>query len=94
MNTAKKVRVADCRDPRREDRLDLRSHGFGAVSAHHQAENFFDRLKRYGLAVEECFPFAELPLLIRYRAGITPGPGKDGRVVNAQVRWIDPPRIA
>jgi len=50
----------------------------------------FDSIIEYGLSPLDYFRFAILPLLVRHRAGIVPGPGKDGKTVNAQVAF-DPP---
>jgi hypothetical protein len=51
----------------------------------------FTTLIAYGLPPHDYFRFAASPLRIRYRSPITPGPGKDGKTVNAQVDF-DPPR--
>jgi hypothetical protein len=55
---------------------------------HHRP--LFETLIAYGLSPYAYFRFAINPLQIRYRSPITPGPGKDGKTVNAQVDF-DPP---
>ena len=75
------VVVADAGD------YSTRSDGFAAVNAYLRAAEFFWRIDDlYGLPMTEHFAFAQLPLIVRYRAGIVPGAG-DGRTINAQVRW-------
>ena len=85
-------------DPKNSD-LPVRSNDFSAVSAYTNLKQLFDRFDLYGISPEEYFQFAQLPIKVFYRSGIRPGPGKDGRTVNAQVRpegWpsdqIAPPR--
>lgn len=67
-----------------------RTNGFSALSAYRTARRLFDTMAAYGLSPEAYFRFAILPLLVRYRAPIRPGPGKDGRTVNAQVNYFPP----
>src|SRR5436190_18465529 len=43
-------------------------------------------MTRFGLVPEDYFKFASLPLIVRYRSGIQPGPGRDGKLINAQAR--------
>jgi hypothetical protein len=69
---------------------DPRSDLFGAVHGFVRARSFFTRMLQYGLLPAEYFVFAALPLRIRYRETIHPGPGKDGKTVNAAVDY-DPP---
>ncbi len=66
---------------------DVRTDTFASINAYHHARDLFQRLTRFGLVPEDIFKFASLPLLVRYRSGIEPGPGKDGRLINAQARW-------
>jgi hypothetical protein len=68
-----------------------RTNEFAAFSAYQHARELLHTMRRYGLAPQEYFKHARLPLVVRYRAGIHPGPGKDGKVVNAMVDY-DPPR--
>jgi hypothetical protein len=68
-----------------------RTHRFGAVHGFAKARELFTRMAQYGLAPAEYFVFAARPLRIRYRETIHPGPGKDGKTVNAAVDY-DPPR--
>jgi hypothetical protein len=49
-----------------------------------------ETLHAYGLSARAYFRLARLPLRVRYRAPISPGPGKDGKTINAQVDY-DPP---
>lgn len=76
-----------------------RTSGFVELSAYqHVRARFgdgrlrplFDTIIKYGLSPSDYFLFATKPLLVRHRAGIFPGPGKDGKTVNAQVDF-DPP---
>ena len=69
---------------------DPRTGDFAALSSYMHARLLFDRIRNYGLSPEEYFKFANFPLIVRYRATISPGPGKDGRTVNAAVDY-DPP---
>lgn len=65
----------------------VRTDRFAAVNAYLRAYDFFRRLDDlYGLPLARHFAFAQLPIVVRYRAGIVPGAG-DGHTVNAQVRW-------
>jgi hypothetical protein len=85
------VRPADVDNPRRND--------FAALSGYEHARAEFDQFHlrplietiiAYGLPPNDFFRFAVPPLQILYRSPIAPGPGKDGRTVNAQVDF-DPP---
>jgi hypothetical protein len=51
----------------------------------------FDTIMSFGLPATDFFRFAST-LLVRHRAGIHPGPGKDGKTINAQVT-LNPVRI-
>jgi hypothetical protein len=68
-----------------------RTNEFAALSAYQHACELFDAMRSYGLAPKRYFKQATLPLQVRYRAGIYPGPGKDGNTVNAMVDY-EPPR--
>jgi hypothetical protein len=64
----------------------LRGDEFGVASARAHLERFFERLARWGYSPETYFKFARMPALQALgRAGIRPGPGKDGHTVNARV---------
>jgi hypothetical protein len=63
---------------------------FAALGGYQHARELFDTMRDYGLSPDQYFKFAAWPLLIRYRATIRPGPGKDGKTINAQVDY-DPP---
>lgn len=67
-----------------------RTNDFAAVSAFHQTTKLFDAIHNSGLASADFFRFAAQPLIVRYRATIRPGPGKDGKTVNAQVEFEAP----
>ena len=69
---------------------DPRTDRFAAVTAFVHARALFDRMRAYGLKPEEYFKYAAFPLRIRYRETIHPGPGKDGKSMNAAVDY-DPP---
>lgn len=69
----------------------VRTTAFGALSAYQHARELFDAMLSYGLDPKSYFRAARLPLRVRYWAGIRPGYGKDGKVVNASVDY-DPPR--
>jgi hypothetical protein len=76
----KKVRL-----PGTADHPHPRSNDYSAVSAEYNFAQFFERLFAYGIDSHQYFLHAKLPLKVYYRSGIRPGPGKDGRTVNARV---------
>ncbi len=63
----------------------IRSNDFTAVSAFKHVKQLFERLEAYGISADAYFRLAKLPLKVAYRSGVRPGPGKDGRTVNARV---------
>jgi hypothetical protein len=69
-----------------------RTNDFAAVSGYQHARELFDTMETYGLWPPEYLKFASWPTRVRYRAPIRPGPGKDGKTVNAQVDY-DPPDL-
>jgi hypothetical protein len=71
--------------PGRRKRPHPRSDDYSAVSAEYNFAQFFERLSAYGIDSHQYFLHAKLPLKIYYRSGIRPGPGKDGRTINARV---------
>ncbi len=71
----------------------VRSNEFAAINAYLRARDFFERLVNYGLPPRQYFRSAALPLLVRYRAGITPG-ATDGRTINAQVVFMPRPELS
>jgi hypothetical protein len=86
------------RDPAQPERANLalphpRADRFAAVAGFRHARGLFDRMRLYGLPPELHFTFAAMPLRIRYRETIHPGPGKDGKTMNAAVDY-DPPNDA
>ncbi len=68
-----------------------RTNEFAALSGYQHARELFDTMRIYGIDPVQYFRFAAFPLHVRIRAGIIPGPGKDGKTVNAMVDY-DPPR--
>jgi hypothetical protein len=68
-----------------------RTNAFAALSGYQHARELFDTMRLYGLDPVTFFRLAAFPLHVRYRAPIWPGPGKDGKTVNAMVDY-DPPR--
>jgi hypothetical protein len=67
-----------------------RTNPLAALSGYQHARELFDTMRAYGFDPTEYFRHASWPLRVRYRAPINPGPGKDGKTVNAQVDY-DPP---
>ena len=63
----------------------VRSNDFSAVSAYDTCGEFFSRMEDFGIDPRAYFRAAQLPLQVFYRSGIRPGPGKDGRTINARV---------
>ena len=63
----------------------LRSNDFSAISAYRNVQALFARFTLYGLPLIPYFQCADLPLTIKYRSGVRPGPGKDGQTVNGRV---------
>lgn len=75
----------------RPDRVpSARTNPFAALSAYQHARELFDRMRGYGISPALYFKFALPQLLVRYRATMIKGPGKDGKTVNAEVDY-DPP---
>jgi len=67
-----------------------RMNAFAALGGYRHARELFDTMRDYGFSPALFFRRAGWPLHVRYRAPIRPGPGKDGKTVNAQVDY-DPP---
>ncbi len=67
-----------------------RSNNYAAVSAYRQLCDLFAKIDGFGLQRHNLFRFLGLPLIVRHRATMTDGPGRDGKIVNAQVDF-DPP---
>jgi hypothetical protein len=70
----------------------VRTNEFAAINAYLRARDFFERLVGYGFPPHEYFKSVELPLLVRYRAGINPG-ATNGWTTNAQVRFRPKPQL-
>jgi hypothetical protein len=68
-----------------------RTNQFAAVTACYHVDELFGKMRDFGIDPGKYFRFAELPLTIRYRAGIIPGPGRDGLTINAQALWLAKP---
>jgi hypothetical protein len=77
-----------------------RTNPFSALNAYghvrgqfddHNLRSLFNTILAYGILPHHYFRAASRPLLVRYRAAIGRGPGKDGKTVNAQVK-LDPAR--
>ena len=66
--------------------LPPRRNDFTALNAYYHASDFFQMMKAFGLVPQTFVVRAQTKIQIDYRAGITPGPGGDGRTINAQVR--------
>lgn len=82
-----------------DDARHPRTPAFAAFSGYERARAWFDQYHlrplfdtviAYGLWPYGYFRFAAYPVHVRYRAPIVPGPGKDGKTVNAQV-MLDAP---
>lgn len=67
--------------------IPLRRNEFSALSAYVNCRDFFRMLDAFGIDPATFAVRAEPDIQIYYRYGITPGPGKDGRTVNAQVAF-------
>ena len=88
---SQEVCPANVVQPRRNDFAALGGYERALASFNqHHLRPLFSTLIAYGLWPLDYFRFAINPLQIRYRSPITPGPGKDGKTVNAQVDF-DPP---
>jgi hypothetical protein len=75
--------------PARTKLVIKRKNDSAAVNAFLHARELFRRLTSYGFAPTQYFKFAKLPLLIHYRSGLTPGPGKHGKIIDARADWKD-----
>ena len=64
-----------------------RRNEFSAASAYFHSFDFFGLLSAYGIAPKTFVVRAKTDIQVFYRYGITPGPGKDGKTVNAQVAF-------
>ncbi|APG47089.1 hypothetical protein [Phaeobacter porticola] len=58
-----------------------------AISAYWNSKAFFDSMRGMGITPESYVATADGPLSVHYRSGIVPGPGRNGRTINAQVRY-------
>ena len=68
----------------------VRSDDQSAVGAYHNFRNIFEVIRGLGLVPELYFRACQLPVSVFYRSGIRPGPGKNGRTINAWVRLRKP----
>src|SRR5207237_3640769 len=60
-----------------------RMNSFAALSGYQHGRELWDTMRGYGLSPAQYSKFAQHPLRARYRGPINPGPGKDGKTVNA-----------
>lgn len=70
-----------------DQKLPVRRNDFSALSAYYNCKEFFELLAHFGIHPATFVVRAEPELQVFYRYGITPGPGKDGRTINAQVAF-------
>jgi hypothetical protein len=63
----------------------LRGDASGLESARAHFDRLLERMAGWGITPKTYFKVAQLPIRVRARAGIRPGPGKDGVTVNARV---------
>ncbi|WP_422048117.1 hypothetical protein [Shimia sp.] len=70
---------------------DARSNDQSAISAYYGCLKFFKYIGDFGLNTAALFRRVNRPLQVHYRSGIRPGPGKDGRTINARVDIRDFP---
>lgn len=61
------------------------SDAAAAVQGFRHARELLERLQAYGLPPQQYFRVAQPRIDVMYRSGVAPGPGKDGRTVNARV---------
>src|SRR5215475_102359 len=65
-------------------------NAYGHVRGHSDDDHLrslFNTILAFGIWPLHYFRFAAHPLQVRYRAPIVPGPGKDGKTVNAEVKF-------
>lgn len=67
------------------DNLPIRSDDASALQAFFHARDLLQRMQAYGWTPQNYFRATRPEIQIFYRSGISPGPGKDGRCVNARV---------
>lgn len=68
----------------------VRSNDQSAVGAYHNCDDVFAVMRGFGLEPKLYFRACQLPVNVFYRSGIRPGPGKNGRTINAWVRVKKP----
>jgi hypothetical protein len=71
---------------------DARTNHFAAVNAYYHLDGMFQRLNDFGLPFADYAPTFSKTSEVIHRAAIRPGPGGDGRCINAQIR-IRPGKI-
>ena len=71
----------------------VRSNAQSAVGAYYNSEQVFAVMRGFGLDPDLYFRACQRPLNVFYRSGIRPGPGKNGKTINAWVR-INKPQSA
>lgn len=63
----------------------VRSNDASAVQAFRHGREMLDRMRQYGIDPGRYFRLTRPQLDLHYRTGVSPGPGKDGRTINARV---------
>lgn len=64
----------------------VRTNDFAAVNAYYHLDRMFYRLEKFGLPFQSYAPAFYQKADVIHRAAIHPGPGGDGRCINAQIR--------
>lgn len=64
----------------------VRTNDFAAVNAYYHLDRMFHRLEKFGLPFQSYAPAFYRKADVIHRAAIHPGPGGDGRCINAQIR--------
>ncbi len=64
-----------------------RRNDFSALSAYANSLDFFEMMSKFGHPPDTFVTRAQQELQVFYRSGISPGPGRSGRTINAQVTF-------
>ncbi len=80
-DTVKTVRLPGGQDPM------PRRNNFSAISAYASCLDFFDLMASFGHPPSTFVARAQQDLQVFYRWGISPGPGRGGKTINAQVTY-------
>lgn len=73
--------------------LPVRDNDVSALCAFANCSRFYDLVAGFGIDLDTFVVAARPEMQVHYRSGITPGPGRDGQTVNAQVT-IEPATAA